>query len=273
MPARERRHCPRGPSSSPPTPGRPAAERLARSRTRRLNQPDGTRLALAGRRGTSRAPSLLDLPGYTLVLRLDSWRPESALFPNFLTAMVAAMTLALATGAGAAGPRYAPAPACRAPPCEASPFARPWRIRWSPACARPGEPTPPMSARRFLRHGRDPAPHLVAGEGLGAALPNTGTGAGPPEAQALRLARFCRRAKELRVPVHAQGRDTLPGHGLRRRRLIDAQGRQTGWMAPSSTSACGVSVEEAPRAPLAGPCRPPRDWPLRREMASLLATS
>ena len=38
---------------------------------------------------------LVDLSGHTLVLRLDNWRDGPDLFPNFLTAMVAAMTLAL----------------------------------------------------------------------------------------------------------------------------------------------------------------------------------
>jgi two-component system sensor histidine kinase DctS len=41
------------------------------------------------------ASHLLDLPGDTLVLRIDSWRGGPDLFPNFLTAMVTAMTLAL----------------------------------------------------------------------------------------------------------------------------------------------------------------------------------
>lgn len=60
---------------------------------------DGTRLAL--RRVPHRssrsfsAQQLLDLPGATLVLRIDSWRGTPDLFPNVLTALVAAMTIAL----------------------------------------------------------------------------------------------------------------------------------------------------------------------------------
>jgi two-component system sensor histidine kinase DctS len=60
---------------------------------------DGTRLAV---RGTSRkgsrvftAQQLLDLPGTTLVLRMDSWRAAPDLFPNVLTALVTAMAIAL----------------------------------------------------------------------------------------------------------------------------------------------------------------------------------
>lgn len=65
-----------------------------------LNQVDGGRVALLGaaRRGipTTRASHLLDLPGGTLVLQLNQWGGRAGLFPNVLTALVAAMTLALA---------------------------------------------------------------------------------------------------------------------------------------------------------------------------------
>ncbi|MFM2035625.1 MAG: hypothetical protein RL459_890 [Pseudomonadota bacterium] len=65
-----------------------------------LTEGDGTRLAVWGtqRRGSRVfvAQQLLDLPGgTTLVLRLNSWRQAPDLFPNVLTALVAAMTLAL----------------------------------------------------------------------------------------------------------------------------------------------------------------------------------
>ena len=60
---------------------------------------DGTRLAVRGtarRRGrVFSAQHLLDLPGNTLVLRIDSWRQAPDLFPNLLTALVAGMSLAL----------------------------------------------------------------------------------------------------------------------------------------------------------------------------------
>jgi len=60
---------------------------------------DGTRLAL--RRSTRSgnrvftAQQLVDLPGTSLVLRMDSWRGAPDLFPNVLTALVTAMSLAL----------------------------------------------------------------------------------------------------------------------------------------------------------------------------------
>ena len=38
---------------------------------------------------------LLDLPGNTMVLRMDSWRGAPDLFPNVLTALVTAMSIAL----------------------------------------------------------------------------------------------------------------------------------------------------------------------------------
>jgi two-component system sensor histidine kinase DctS len=72
---------------------------LARSQDISFTEGDGTRLAV---RGTSRranrvftAQQLLDLPGTTLVVRMDSWRGAPDLFPNVLTALVTAMSIAL----------------------------------------------------------------------------------------------------------------------------------------------------------------------------------
>ena len=60
---------------------------------------DGTRLAVrrSGPRGSRvfTAQQLLDLPGNTLVLRLNSSRGAPNLFPNVLTALVAVMSMAL----------------------------------------------------------------------------------------------------------------------------------------------------------------------------------
>jgi two-component system sensor histidine kinase DctS len=60
---------------------------------------DGTRLAMRGtaRRGSRifTAQHLLDLPGMSLVLRMDSWRLAPDLFPNVLTALVTATSIAL----------------------------------------------------------------------------------------------------------------------------------------------------------------------------------
>lgn len=72
---------------------------LTRSQEVSFTEPDGTRLALYGntRRGTRvfTAQQLLDLPGNTLVLRVDSWRGAPEVFPNVLTALVTAMSIAL----------------------------------------------------------------------------------------------------------------------------------------------------------------------------------
>ena len=74
-------------------------KQLGRGQDVSFTEADGTRLAFHGvsRRGNHAFTSsqLLDLPGLTLVLRLDSWRVTPDLFPNFLTAMVVAMTIAL----------------------------------------------------------------------------------------------------------------------------------------------------------------------------------
>ena len=65
-----------------------------------LTEADGTRLAMYGNpaRGSRSyiAQQLLDLPGNTMVLRLESRLGTPALFPNLLTALVSAMSVALA---------------------------------------------------------------------------------------------------------------------------------------------------------------------------------
>lgn len=75
---------------------------MGRSQEISFTEADGTRLAMHGlaRRGTRvfSAQQLLDLPGNTMVLRMDSWRrSEPDLFPNFLTALVTVMSIALVT--------------------------------------------------------------------------------------------------------------------------------------------------------------------------------
>ena len=74
-------------------------KQLARGQSLSFTEADGTRLALFGvpTPGSSVfvARALLDLPGNTLVLRLESRIGLPALFPNVLTALVSAMSLAL----------------------------------------------------------------------------------------------------------------------------------------------------------------------------------
>jgi two-component system, LuxR family, sensor histidine kinase DctS len=64
-----------------------------------FTEPDGTRLAILGvaRRGGRMftGQQILDLPGTTVVLRVDSWRSTPDLFPNVLTAVVTMMSIAL----------------------------------------------------------------------------------------------------------------------------------------------------------------------------------
>ena len=64
-----------------------------------FTEADGTRLAIHGTalRGSRvfTAQQLLDLPGNTLVVRMDSWRGAPDLFPNVLTALVTLMAVAL----------------------------------------------------------------------------------------------------------------------------------------------------------------------------------
>jgi two-component system sensor histidine kinase DctS len=72
---------------------------LMRSQEISFTEADGTRLAMHGgiRRGARvfTSQQLLDLPGNTMVLRMDSWRGAPDLFPNVLTALVTAMSIAL----------------------------------------------------------------------------------------------------------------------------------------------------------------------------------
>lgn len=77
------------------------AHSLTRSQEASFTEADGTRLAVLGasRRGSRvfTAKQLLDLPGATLVLRMDSWHTAPSVFPNVLTALVTAMSVALIT--------------------------------------------------------------------------------------------------------------------------------------------------------------------------------
>ncbi|MBS0294269.1 MAG: PAS domain S-box protein [Proteobacteria bacterium] len=74
---------------------------LQRTQEVSFTEADGTRLALIGamRRGTRMftAQQLFDLPGSTLVLRMDGWHAAPSVFPNVLTALVTAMSIALVT--------------------------------------------------------------------------------------------------------------------------------------------------------------------------------
>jgi two-component system sensor histidine kinase DctS len=70
-----------------------------RGKTLALTEVDGTRLALfgsmAGGRRAAHASQLLDLPGFTMMVRLESPRDAPRLFPNVLTALVSALAVAL----------------------------------------------------------------------------------------------------------------------------------------------------------------------------------
>ncbi|MFN7120436.1 MAG: two-component system sensor histidine kinase NtrB [Hydrogenophaga sp.] len=70
-----------------------------RSRGLSFNDADGTRLALhrmvPGTRRTLSANAVLELPGHTLILQMQSPRLVGGLFPNVLTAMISALSLAL----------------------------------------------------------------------------------------------------------------------------------------------------------------------------------
>ncbi len=72
---------------------------LTRNQEVSFNEPDGTRLALHGTAQRGRriftSQQLMDLAGNTLVLRMNSWRGAPDPFPNVLTALVTAMSIAL----------------------------------------------------------------------------------------------------------------------------------------------------------------------------------
>ncbi len=72
---------------------------LTRSQEVSFTEADGTRLAVRGAASRGNrvftAQQLLDLPGTTLVLRINSWRGGPDLFPNVLTALVTTMSIGL----------------------------------------------------------------------------------------------------------------------------------------------------------------------------------
>ncbi len=76
-------------------------KQVARGQEVSFTEADGTRLAIAGsvKRGSRifTAQQLLDLPGNTLLLRMDSWRGPPEIFPNFLSALVTLLSIALIT--------------------------------------------------------------------------------------------------------------------------------------------------------------------------------
>ena len=74
-------------------------KQLSRGQGLSFTETDGTRLAIAGTPTRGKriysAYQLLDLPGTTLVVRMDSWHGTPDFFPNVLTALVSAMAIAL----------------------------------------------------------------------------------------------------------------------------------------------------------------------------------
>ena len=76
------------------------APTLSRGQEVAFTEADGTRLVAIGapRRVGTRvftAQQLIDLPGATMMLRVDGWRAVPDLFPNMLTALVTAISIAL----------------------------------------------------------------------------------------------------------------------------------------------------------------------------------
>jgi two-component system sensor histidine kinase DctS len=78
---------------------RVAGPQLSPGQSLAFTDPDGTRLAIHGQLGEGRrqytSQPLVDLPGNTLVLRLDTMQDRPTLMPQPLTALVGAMALAL----------------------------------------------------------------------------------------------------------------------------------------------------------------------------------
>ena len=94
---------------------------LTRSQEVSFTEADGTRLAHAWHRraaaaGCSPSQQLLDLPGNTMVLRMDSWRARARPVPQRADGAGHRHVDRAGAGAVAAGARRAPAPARRARP-------------------------------------------------------------------------------------------------------------------------------------------------------------
>lgn len=99
-----------------------------------FTEPDGTRLAIAGSQSRGlrvfTAQQLVDLPGNTLVLRMDGRRGEPNLFPNVLTALVTAMSIALITVMVLLAKDSRRRLKAENDLAKHWPFARPWKTHW-----------------------------------------------------------------------------------------------------------------------------------------------
>ena len=77
------------------------SRQLTRNQDVSFTEPDGTRLAVRGDgpRGQRvfTTQQVLDLPASTMILRMNSWRGAPDLFPNVLTALVTLLAIALTT--------------------------------------------------------------------------------------------------------------------------------------------------------------------------------
>ena len=183
-----------------------------------------------------------------MVLRMDSWRGAPDLFPNVLTALVTAMSIALvsvllllgATRAGACAPSTTWPMRWR--------FARRWRIRWSPACARATcKAASPTSIPAFCD-----MVGFSAEELLGQATPAPYW---PPE-----LADEYQKRQEIRLSgQHAPPREGYESVFMRKdgsrfpvliieAPLINHDGLQTGWMSAFLDISEQRRVQELSRA-------------------------
>ena len=224
---------------------------LSRSQEVAFTEADGTRLAMHGRvrRGQRvfTTQQLLDLPGNTLVLRMDSWREQPDLFPNVLTALVTAMSIALLAVLGLLAKDTRRRLQVERDLAEALAFRKAMedslvtglrardlsgRITYvNPAfCAMVG-----FSAEELLGHGT-PAPYW------------------PPE-----LAGEYQKRQEVRLAGHAPPREGFESVFMRKdgsrfpvliieAPLINAQGLQTGWMSAFLDLSEQRRIEELSRA-------------------------
>ena len=211
------------------------------------------------------AERIIDLPGQSLQLRVDSTRGSPSLIPNLAVALVLGPVAGAGGGGGAAGARRAP------------PFAAEARLAETLAFRKAMEDSLVTGLRARDLNGRITHVNPAFCEMVGFSADELMAPATPPywppeladeyaRRQSVRLGgapmvpgRSVQEARRLRDHLHAPQRRALPGADLR-----GAAGRRpgphAGWMSSVLDLSAQRRAEELSRQQQDG-CRPPRAWP------------
>ena len=243
-------------------------------RTRRHPAGRAGRLAPGTRMFT--AQQLLDLPGTTLVLRLDTWHTAPSVFPECAHGPVTAMSIALVTVVG----RW-----CATTDAACAPSAT-WAMRWRFRKAMEDSLVTGLRARgpgrpHHLRQPcllRDGGLHGARVAGLQHHRPLPRPVLAPPERVEEYRQRQAHRFAGSVPPREGFESEFMRKDGTRfpvliiEAPLINAQGLHTGWMSAFRTSANSAGWKSF-RALRRSACRPPPAWPRWARWPRCSATS